>query len=188
MRVRLMRTSHQVWGLVAVVAVLGGCSSDETAYERGVADWEPVYCYRTLADADCYRRPVAGDALGLINFYGPAPRHFADVSTSYGAGEADGADDTDDTNDTALMPPPAILGLGLGAAGTAIAGPAAGVAGAAGGRLLGLLLGKEEDEPETDAAGETGASAGPIRLDPPPAADSDAGGDTDASGASAARP
>jgi|GEM_PF-1111796 hypothetical protein len=155
-----MRTLNQVRGLVAVAAVLGGCTSDETAYERGVADFEPVYCYRTLADADCYQRPVAGDERDLINFYGPAPRHYAALSTSSRTGEVDGVGGTDDT---ALMPPPAIIGFGLGAAGTAIAGPTGGAVAAAGSRLLGLLWGEDDDDPETDAASDTGASAGSTR-------------------------
>lgn len=62
--------------LAALVLVLSACADDETAYERGVADYEPVYCYASLGDADCYRRPYFRDDRRLINHYGPTPRSY----------------------------------------------------------------------------------------------------------------
>jgi hypothetical protein len=65
-------------GIAAVLlAFAGGCGSDETAYERAVAELEPIYCYRSIGDADCYRTPNFRDERRLINFYGPPPRRYA---------------------------------------------------------------------------------------------------------------
>lgn len=55
---------------------LAGCADYELAYEEGVEDYEPIYCYQSLADATCYRRPYARDARRLINYYGPSPRRY----------------------------------------------------------------------------------------------------------------
>lgn len=65
-------------GLVMVVAALivAGCTSYESAYEEGVADYEPIYCYRSLADISCYRKPYVRDQARLENYYGPAPRRY----------------------------------------------------------------------------------------------------------------
>lgn len=62
--------------LAALVLALSACARDETAYERGVAAYEPVYCYASLADADCYRQPYFRDDRRLINHYGPTPRSY----------------------------------------------------------------------------------------------------------------
>ena len=63
--------------VLAVIALaLTACAGDETAYERGVADFEPIYCYASLADAVCYRRPNFRDERRLINHYGPTPRSY----------------------------------------------------------------------------------------------------------------
>ncbi|MFZ1415991.1 MAG: hypothetical protein WAS73_15645 [Defluviicoccus sp.] len=62
--------------LAAIAVALTACGGDETAYERGVADYEPVYCYASLADATCYRRPYFRDDRRLINHYGPTPRSY----------------------------------------------------------------------------------------------------------------
>lgn len=62
--------------LAALILALSACANDETAYERGVADYEPVYCYASLGDADCYRRPYFRDDRRLINHYGPTPRSY----------------------------------------------------------------------------------------------------------------
>ena len=32
-----------------------------------------IYCYHTLAEADCYAEPVPGDYNRMIGFYGPPP-------------------------------------------------------------------------------------------------------------------
>lgn len=72
----LARRPRRAAGIVLTAAalVLAACAGDETAYERGVADYEPVYCYASLADAICYRQPYFRDERRLINHYGPTPR------------------------------------------------------------------------------------------------------------------
>lgn len=59
-----------------LVAGAGGCTRYESAYEEGVEAYEPVYCYASLADPACYRRPSVRDERRLINYYGPSPRRY----------------------------------------------------------------------------------------------------------------
>lgn len=63
-----------VWcaALLLVVGVTG-CGGYESAYERAVYDAEPVYCYRTIADPDCYRVADPASNRRLVNHYGPSP-------------------------------------------------------------------------------------------------------------------
>jgi hypothetical protein len=58
--------------LGAALAGPAGCTSYESAYERQVYDYEPTYCYRSLADVTCQRTPSSRDARQLVNYYGPA--------------------------------------------------------------------------------------------------------------------
>jgi hypothetical protein len=58
------------------IAVTAACTSYESAYEAGVADYEPIYCYQSLADAACYRAPFFRDERRLSNYYGPSPRRY----------------------------------------------------------------------------------------------------------------
>jgi hypothetical protein len=68
--------------------ILGGCEG--TAFqvqygwneERALAyTWmtprpitpEPAYCYRTLAEPDCFRRPQPRQATRLVGYIGPEP-------------------------------------------------------------------------------------------------------------------
>jgi hypothetical protein len=61
-------------GLVAAGFALAGCSGYESAYERAVYAFEPVYCYGTLAAVDCYRTPDPRADRRLVSYYGPSPR------------------------------------------------------------------------------------------------------------------
>jgi hypothetical protein len=63
-------------GLACAVAVgsMAGCAGYESAYEKGVYAYEPIYCYRTLADIDCLRAPDLRAERRLVNYYGPSPR------------------------------------------------------------------------------------------------------------------
>ncbi len=63
------------WPVVALL-LAGGCTSYESAYERAVTDYEPVYCYQSLAGVTCHRRPNHRDAARLVNYYGPAPSKY----------------------------------------------------------------------------------------------------------------
>lgn len=58
------------------LALLAGCTSYESAYERRVYDYEPVYCYQSLGAVSCYREPRPRDARRLVNYYGPAPSKY----------------------------------------------------------------------------------------------------------------
>lgn len=61
---------------LALLACLAGCTGYESAYEEGVEDFEAVYCYASLADPMCYRRPYFRDQRQLINYFGPSPRRY----------------------------------------------------------------------------------------------------------------
>ena len=55
----------RLWlGCSIAIAMLAGCSSDPTPGWRQT--FSKVYCYRTLADADCHARPQPGAELRLI--------------------------------------------------------------------------------------------------------------------------
>ena len=61
--------------MVAFVVSLSACSYVDE-YERQVSDFEPVYCYKSLAAAQCYREPKHSDKLRLVNYYGPHPSRY----------------------------------------------------------------------------------------------------------------
>ena len=45
-------------------------------YEAHVHDWEPVYCYKSLAGTQCYKEPKHSDERRLVNYYGPHPSRY----------------------------------------------------------------------------------------------------------------
>jgi hypothetical protein len=65
-------TANRCGGVLLMIG-LAGCGGYETAYERAVYDAEPVYCYRTVADPDCYRLADPASNRRLVNYYGPSP-------------------------------------------------------------------------------------------------------------------
>ena len=98
------RTNLASAALVAIPC-LAGCTSFESEYERGVYDYEPLYCYQTLGGVDCHRQPHHRDAARLVNYYGPAPSKYdapeppeaspprppPKVTAAYGPGAPNGA-------------------------------------------------------------------------------------------------
>ncbi len=46
-------------------------------YEKGVYNYEPVYCYRSIGKVQCYDTPNQRDEKRLVNYYGPAPSRYA---------------------------------------------------------------------------------------------------------------
>ncbi len=58
---------------------LGGCGGVDYVdrYERSVYAYEPVYCYETLGDPNCYRQPYHRDEDRLVNYYGPHPSVYS---------------------------------------------------------------------------------------------------------------
>lgn len=64
-----MRSVLAILGLAVGVAACGYTS----AYEAQVHDWEPVYCYKTLAAVECEREPDRTRDARLVNYYGPDP-------------------------------------------------------------------------------------------------------------------
>jgi hypothetical protein len=64
------------WAALVALLSLPGCTSFESEYEKGVYDYEPLYCYQTLGGVDCHRKPHQRDATRLVNYYGPAPSKY----------------------------------------------------------------------------------------------------------------
>ena len=61
--------------LLGVAFVLGACGY-VSEYEKGVYDYEPVYCYQSLAGIRCFDKPNHRDERRLVNYYGPAPSRY----------------------------------------------------------------------------------------------------------------
>lgn len=59
----------------AFVAFIGGCGFVDK-YEEAVNDFEPLYCYQSLAGVECFREPHHKDALRLVNYFGPHPSRY----------------------------------------------------------------------------------------------------------------
>lgn len=64
-----MRSVLAILGLAAGLTACGYTSE----YEAQVHDWEPVYCYKTLAAVECQREPDRTRDARLVNYYGPDP-------------------------------------------------------------------------------------------------------------------
>ena len=65
----------KVGKVAAVFVFLGGCGYVDK-YEEQVYDLEPVYCYQTLADVQCYKEPNHVDKNRIVNYYGPHPTRY----------------------------------------------------------------------------------------------------------------
>lgn len=63
---------------LSAAALAGGLTACAPAdrYEAAVENWDPIYCYKSLAGARCYAEPKASDAGLLVNYYGPSPRRY----------------------------------------------------------------------------------------------------------------
>ena len=65
-----MRSPILLFLLPIVMAAAGGltgCGGDASATPQ------TAYCYRTLANVDCYTEPVPQDSRRLVGFIGPPP-------------------------------------------------------------------------------------------------------------------
>ena len=60
---------------IAPAALLAACGY-VSEYEKGVYDYDPVYCYQSLAGIQCFEKPNHRDEKRLVNYYGPAPSRF----------------------------------------------------------------------------------------------------------------
>ena len=61
--------------LLAVSVLLGACGY-VSEYEKAVYDWEPVYCYKSLAGVQCHDTPNHRDERRLVNYFGPDPSRY----------------------------------------------------------------------------------------------------------------
>ena len=59
--------------VVALAIAVAGCSSYDSAYEEGVSDYEPVYCYRSIGGVSCFDTPHHRDERRMVNYYGRSP-------------------------------------------------------------------------------------------------------------------
>lgn len=60
---------------MAVCLVLGACGY-VSEYEKGVYDYEPVYCYQSLGGVQCFDTPNHRDERRMVNYYGPSPTRY----------------------------------------------------------------------------------------------------------------
>jgi len=61
--------------IVACAGFLDACAQ-KSAYEAAVEDYEPTYCYKSLAGVSCYKKPYFRDERRLVNYFGPAPERY----------------------------------------------------------------------------------------------------------------
>lgn len=61
--------------MAAVATLAAGCNHVDQ-YEAAVYDYEPVYCYKTLAGVQCYDTPEHRDERRIVNYYGPHPSRY----------------------------------------------------------------------------------------------------------------
>ena len=59
----------------ALAALLAACGY-VSEYEKAVYDYEPIYCYQSLAGVACFKEPYHRDEKRLVNYYGPAPERY----------------------------------------------------------------------------------------------------------------
>lgn len=57
---------------LALAATVGTALLAACAAKPQVAELRPIYCYRTLAEADCFVGPI-DEGSRLIGWYGPPP-------------------------------------------------------------------------------------------------------------------
>ncbi len=61
--------------ILGVAGLLSACGSIDQ-YEAQVKDFEPIYCYQSLAGTECYRTPYHRDERRLVNYFGPHPSRY----------------------------------------------------------------------------------------------------------------
>lgn len=61
--------------LGVLLVVLGACSYVDD-YEARVYDKDPLYCYKSLGEVQCYKKPQDHDERRFINYHGPHPSRY----------------------------------------------------------------------------------------------------------------
>ena len=61
--------------LGALLILLGACSYIDD-YEAQVYDKDPLYCYKSLGEIQCYKKPQSHDVRRFVNYYGPHPSRY----------------------------------------------------------------------------------------------------------------
>jgi len=63
--------------LIAACAALAlSACAQKSAYEVGVEEFEPRYCYKSIGGVSCYETPYHRDERRMVNYYGPAPVRY----------------------------------------------------------------------------------------------------------------
>ena len=73
-RVKLAGRLAAALALTGTLLATAACTQEEMA--RALArdpPLEPLYCYNTLGDPECFAVPQRGQAKRMLNYYGPAP-------------------------------------------------------------------------------------------------------------------
>ena len=61
--------------VIAPAALLAACGY-VSEYEKAVYDYEPIYCYQSLAGIQCFDKPNHRDEKRLVNYFGPHPSRY----------------------------------------------------------------------------------------------------------------
>ena len=64
-----------LFAITCVAFALSACAQ-KSAYEVGVEEFEPRYCYKSLGGVSCYQTPYHRDERRMVNYYGPAPVRY----------------------------------------------------------------------------------------------------------------
>jgi hypothetical protein len=62
--------------MLGLAACAGRDQVDPVAAARNGTPILPTYCYKTLAQVDCYAEPLESEVRRLVNYDGPPPKTF----------------------------------------------------------------------------------------------------------------
>jgi len=62
--------------IAACAALTLSACAQKSAYELGVEEFEPRYCYQSIGGVSCYETPYHRDERRMVNYYGPAPVRY----------------------------------------------------------------------------------------------------------------
>ena len=61
--------------LGVLLIALSACSYVDE-YEAQVYDKDPLYCYKSLGEVQCFKKPRAYDERRFVNYHGPHPSRY----------------------------------------------------------------------------------------------------------------
>lgn len=58
-----------------ILFLFNGCGYVDQ-YEELVYEFEPIYCYQSIAGIECFQEPNHRDKSRIVNYYGPHPVRY----------------------------------------------------------------------------------------------------------------